>query len=265
MARVVEVKGRVRMLMDLTIRFDYGSIVPWVRHEAGRCTRSPGQTRSGCAPRCRCGARTGPFLADFTVAEGEAGALHARAARLAPAGPRRIDRSGPRRHRGLVVALGGSYHLGRLAGRGDPPLLTLKALTYAPTGGIVAAPPARPEQLGGVRNWDYRYCWLRDSTFTLSALMLAGLADEAKAWRSGCCAVAGQPQQMQILQRGRRTPHHRAGAGLAERLPGVTAGPDRQRGRQPVPARRLRRGRRADLHVGRYIGLESDEAAWDLP
>src|SRR4029453_2093830 len=127
-------------------------------------------------------------------------------------------------------------------------LLTLKALTYAPTGGIVAASTTPlPEQLGGVRNWDYRYCWLRDATFTLSALMLAGLADEAKAWREGLLGGGGRPPPQKTTpfrggRGGRGAAHHRAGAGLAERVRGVTAGPDRQRGRAPVPARRLRRG-----------------------
>ena len=80
-------------------------------------------------------------------------------------------------------------------------LLTLKALTYRPTGGIVAAPTTSlPEALGGVRNWDYRYCWLRDATFTLYALMLAGARKEAEAWREWLLrAVAGSPEQMQIL------------------------------------------------------------------
>ena len=80
-------------------------------------------------------------------------------------------------------------------------LITLKALTYAPTGGIVAAATTSlPEQLGGKRNWDYRYCWLRDATFTLLALMNAGYYEEAGAWRDWLLrAAAGRPDQVQIM------------------------------------------------------------------
>ena len=80
-------------------------------------------------------------------------------------------------------------------------LITLKALTYEPTGGIVAAPTTSlPEWIGGVRNWDYRYCWLRDATFTLLALLRAGYIDEAAAWRNGCCAPwPAVPPQLQIM------------------------------------------------------------------
>ena len=77
----------------------------------------------------------------------------------------------------------------------------MKGLTYAPTGGIVAAATTSlPEEIGGVRNWDYRYCWLRDATFTLFALMNAGYLDEARAWREWLLrAIAGSPAQMQIM------------------------------------------------------------------
>src|SRR5204862_6346941 len=80
-------------------------------------------------------------------------------------------------------------------------LITLKALTYLPTGGIVAAPTTSlPEQLGGVRNWDYRYCWLRDATLTLLAFMNSGYYDEARAWRDWLLrAAAGSPSQIQIM------------------------------------------------------------------
>src|SRR5207244_7888575 len=80
-------------------------------------------------------------------------------------------------------------------------IIVLKALTYAPTGGIAAAATTSlPEKLGGERNWDYRYCWLRDATFTLYALMSAGYQDEARAWRDWLLrAVAGSPPQIQIM------------------------------------------------------------------
>ena len=129
-------------------------------------------------------------------------------------------------------------------------LITLKALTYAPTGGIVAAPTTSlPEQLGGPRNWDYRYCWLRDATLTLQALLAAGYREEAAAWRDWLLrAVAGDPADLQImygLDGTRRLPE--TGARLAARLRGLDAGAGRQRGRRAAAARRLGRGPRRSV------------------
>ena len=100
-------------------------------------------------------------------------------------------------------------------------MITLKALTYGPTGGIVAAPTTSlPEQIGGERNWDYRYCWLRDATLTLLGAMHAGYYEEAQAWREWLLARRGRqpgPAADHVRHR-RRTPADRMGCGLAARL-----------------------------------------------
>ena len=115
------------------------------------------------------------------------------------------DRSGTRAARdgGLLEQMVGTLRAVRANGTNAVmrSLITLKGLTYAPTGGIVAAATTSlPEEIGGVRNWDYRYCWLRDATFTLFALMSAGYLDEARAWREWLLrAIAGSASQMQIM------------------------------------------------------------------
>ena len=150
-------------------------------------------------------------------------------------------------------AVGGGVHVRRRLSRRRraTSLLVLKALTYAPTGGIVAAPTTSlPEWIGGARNWDYRYCWLRDATLTLVAMLQAGYDDEAVAWRDWLLrAVAGDPADIQIMYgiAGERRLDERE----LEWLPGYEdsqTGADRQRRVGPAPARRLRRGdRRAGL------------------
>jgi GH15 family glucan-1,4-alpha-glucosidase len=204
--RIVEgVRGRVDMRSELVIRFDYGHIVPWLRRvddarvavagPEGLCFRTPARTRGE-------NLRT---ISTFTVEEGER--VPFTLTWFAPHMeiPHAVD---PER----ALAETQSYWTEWCDRCGaDFPeesrtvvrrsLLLLKALTYEPTGGIVAAPTTSlPEWIGGIRNWDYRYCWLRDATLTLLALLHADFADEAAAWRTWLLrAAAGTPADLQVM------------------------------------------------------------------
>jgi GH15 family glucan-1,4-alpha-glucosidase len=201
---VIGRRGQLQMRTELIVRFDYGSLVPWV-------TRLPdGTLRAVCGPdmvvlRTPVALRgeDKKTVAEFTVAAGQVVpfVLSYGASHLPP--PRPID---PMAALHTTEAFWHKWSQ-RFTGAGEwsepvlRSLITLKALTYRPTGGIVAAPTmALPEQLGGSRNWDYRYCWLRDATFTLLALMNAGYYEEALAWRHWLLrAVAGDASQVQIM------------------------------------------------------------------
>jgi GH15 family glucan-1,4-alpha-glucosidase len=268
--RVVEgIAGRVEMRMDLTIRFDYGRSVPWVRRTADALhaivgpdavyLRTPVPTRGeGLSTLAEFPVGAGdrvPFVltwnpshepaprpvdADQAVADTTAWWTEWSERCTTPAGP----------HRDLVVRS----------------LITLKALTYGPTGGLVAAPTTSlPEGIGGVRNWDYRYCWLRDATFSLYALMLGGYEAEAVAWRDWLLrAAAGAPEQLQIMY----------GPGGERRLPEMIVDwLDGYEGSSPV-----RIGNAASdqfqldvygevmdcLHQARKEGVADDPSAWAL-
>ncbi len=197
-------RGHVTMCMELVIRFGYGAAVPWVtRLDDGtlRAIAGPDMLvlRTPVAHHGE-GLKT---VAEFTVAAGETVpfVLSYRPSHLEP--PRPLDPM-------AALTATETYwtewaRTCRPAGEWTEPvirsLITLKALTYAPTGGLVAAPTTSlPEQLGGARNWDYRFCWLRDATLTLLALMNAGYFDEARSWRDWLLrAAAGSPQQIQIM------------------------------------------------------------------
>ena len=200
---VIGRRGQVPMRMELVIRFDYGSIVPWVRRsERGiRAIAGPDALRLRSDVEVR--GEDFKTLADFTVREGQQVAFDLTWHRSHEPCPPEIDAGG---------ALAATEEWwrewsGRCTYEGEwreavvRSLVTLKALTYAPTGGMVAAPTTSlPEQLGGVRNWDYRYCWLRDATFTLYALIGGGYLEEARDWREWLLrAVAGKPSQIQIM------------------------------------------------------------------
>jgi GH15 family glucan-1,4-alpha-glucosidase len=204
MVRVVEgVRGDVRVAMELIVRFDYGSIVPWVRKIDGvvRLIGGP-DALSLWSPVPVVGADLTSH-AEFTIREGE------RLPFLLVWHP--SHQSPPRPIEPLHAVRETEQWWESWAGRCtyEGPwiedvvrsLITLKALTFAPTGGIVAAATTSlPEKIGGVRNWDYRYCWLRDATFTLYALLESGFTEEAVGWRNWLLrAVAGDPADLQIM------------------------------------------------------------------
>jgi GH15 family glucan-1,4-alpha-glucosidase len=209
MIRIVEgVSGRVRMRSALRMRFSYGRVVPWVH----RVEDGDGQTRTVAVAgpdsvwldgEAETYGRNLTTYADFTVATGEriAFALTWQPSHLgAPDQPDPEDALQTTEDfwRSWVAqcTYQGPYREAVVRS-----LITLKALTYAPTGGIVAAPTTSlPEDIGGVRNWDYRFTWLRDATITLSSLLRTGYREEARAWREWLLrAVAGDPENLQIM------------------------------------------------------------------
>ena len=202
--RVVEgVEGAVPMEMDLVVRFDYGSTVPWVRNLDGTLSLVAGPDALELFTPVQTRGVDRSTAAAFTVRPGDRVPFVLTWHWSSEPPPRRVD---PEHAIADTVAWWQEWS-GRCTGGGPwaddvrASLVTLKALTYAPTGGIVAAPTTSlPEVLGGVRNWDYRFCWLRDATFTLQAFLDAGYDGEAVAWRDWLLrAVAGDPGQLQIM------------------------------------------------------------------
>ena len=202
--RIVEgVRGMVRMRMELTIRFDYGHVVPWVRKKHGGLEAIAGPDALILRTPIETRGEDLTTVAEFDVNEGERipFVLTWFASHSEP--PRAIHPEHALRQTEEYWTLWSK----RCCQEGPwrdavmRSLITLKGLTYAPTGGIVAAATTSlPEAIGGVRNWDYRYCWLRDATFTLVALIEAGYVDEARSWREWLLrAVAGSASQMQIM------------------------------------------------------------------
>jgi GH15 family glucan-1,4-alpha-glucosidase len=205
LVRIVRgVRGRVDMVTEAVFRFSYGSIIPWVtRLDDGSLRAIAGPDMvvlRTSVPVHGSGLTT---VGDFTVSEGESVSF------VLTWGPSHLPPA-PAVDPELALAETDRFWTqwaGRCTYRGqwrEPvlrSLLTLKALTYAPTGGIVAAPTTSlPEAIGGERNWDYRFCWLRDATLTLLALMDAGYFEEAAAWRDWLVrAAAGSPEQAQIM------------------------------------------------------------------
>jgi GH15 family glucan-1,4-alpha-glucosidase len=191
------------MKMELVIRFDYGSIVPWVRKTQGTVLATAGPDTLELHTPVRTHGEHMRTVAEFDVGAGERipFVLNYRPSHEATHAPIDAEQALQDTQREWLAWSARCRYQGRWRPAVLRSLITLKALTYQPSGGIVAAPTTSlPEQPGGVRNWDYRYCWLRDATFTLNALLLAGYTDEAVAWREWLLrAVAGSPADTQIL------------------------------------------------------------------
>ncbi|MBW3598114.1 MAG: glycoside hydrolase family 15 protein [Planctomycetes bacterium] len=267
--RIVEGKrGKVPMRMELVIRFDYGSIVPWVRHTPKGIRATAGPDTVYCRSDVEMRGEDLHTVADFTVAEGERKEFVLTWTRTHEDEPPEKKAEDSLRETEATwrewsdrCTYDGQWREAVLRS-----LITLKALTYAPTGGIcAAATTSLPERLGGVRNWDYRYCWLRDATYTLYSLISGGYIDEARDWREWLInAVAGSPSELQIMY------------GLAgerrltelelEWLPGYENSAPVRIGNAAYRQHQLDvYGEVMDaLHLARRTGLEPSENAWRI-
>lgn len=262
--------GTMKMRMELALRFDYGFSIPWITElprEAGMKAIAGPDTvvLRTPVPLTRQHPQT---LAEFTVSADERIPFSLSYAqshlRLPPA---RDPLSMLARTENYWFEWSGRCQVqGRYAAAIRRSLITLKALAYEPTGGIVAAPTTSlPEQLGGTRNCDYRYCWLRDATITLLALMRGGYYDEARAWRTWLGRVmAGSPEQIQIMY----------GIAGERRLPEMEL--DWLPGYQGAKPVRIGNGAAhqlqldvfgevmAALHLARVGGLQADDTVWSV-
>jgi GH15 family glucan-1,4-alpha-glucosidase len=198
------VRGRVAMRTEIVVRFDYGSVVPWVsRRDDGRLHFTAGPDRLTLATPVELRGENMRTLGDFEVAQGEEVTFT-----LTWQPSWRDDLPAPDAADALDQVISQWEAWSSKLPQGDDvseamrrSLVTLKALAHWQTGGIVAAATTSlPEKIGGTRNWDYRFCWLRDATFTLYALLNLGFVEEAEAWRAWLVrAVAGSPDDLQIM------------------------------------------------------------------
>jgi GH15 family glucan-1,4-alpha-glucosidase len=265
--RVVEGKrGAVPMRLELVIRLDYGSLVPWVRRTPDGLKAVGGSNALHLRTPVPLRGEDFRTVAEFTVSAGDRVPFTltwypSHQPEPPPPDPEAALRQTEDwwRRWSDRCTYDGEWREAVIRS-----LITLKALTYAPTGGLVAAvTTSLPERLGGVRNWDYRYCWLRDATFALYALMTGGYAEEARSWREWLVrAVAGRPSHARIL-------YAVTGDRLLPEwelpwLPGYEGSAPVRVGNAASTQFQLDvYGEVADaLHCARRVGLDPDENAW---
>ncbi|MBA2426748.1 MAG: glycoside hydrolase family 15 protein [Actinobacteria bacterium] len=262
--------GVVEMAMTYEPRFDYGYVMPWFRQAEGRVEAIGGPDALDLCSDLVVELSDGGVHSRFDVEAGEVvcfiAAYHKSHDRGRTFNPREALGLVERTDRIWRTWAGRCTYQGRWRPELIRSLLTLKALIYSPTGGIVAAPTTSlPEAIGGVRNWDYRFCWLRDATFTLEVLLDHGFTSEAREWRNWLqTAVAGDPEDLQIMY----------GVGGERRLPEAElAWLNGYDGSSPV-----RTGNGAveqfqldvygevmdSFHSARRAGIETSSDAWDL-
>jgi GH15 family glucan-1,4-alpha-glucosidase len=196
-------QGAVQIAMEMIFRFDYGSIVPWVRRRKDGLSAIAGPDALLLRTPVDLQGHDETTVAEFTVRAGETIPCTLSWYRSHQTEPAAYDAMVALKETSKYWQDWSRRHEAKSEWREAElrSLLTLKALTYQPTGGIVAAPTTSlPEKIGGVRNWDYRFCWLRDATFTLYAFLLSGYREEAQAWREWLLrAVAGSPSEVQVM------------------------------------------------------------------
>ena len=198
------IEGTVEMAMELSLRSDYGHLIPWIQHLSdGSYSATAGPGTAYLRTPAKIGLKDGNMVAEFDVKQGETVRFALTYASSIEDIPKRIDlnRALEETQRYWTEWSSRGTYRGKWADAVLRSQMTLKAVTYRPTGGIVAAPTTSlPERIGGDLNWDYRYCWLRDATFTLLALLNGGHEDEAKEWKKWLVrVVGGEASQVQIL------------------------------------------------------------------